>query len=86
MPGDTVVSHMSVVSTAISVTVPAGTFNCYEYRTHLDVMNGLVLDHTDTHYYFAPGTGMVKRETILYASGARVIPVERWELVEVDKK
>jgi hypothetical protein len=84
---DTTIIYLSVVSTSTSVTVPAGTFQCMEYKTNIAVRGSVLLEAQEDHYYFAPGIGMVKSETVLVApGGSMTIPVRRWELVEYKVK
>lgn len=58
-----IVSAVSVISTATSVTVPHGTFQCYNYR----MIPSSTFQIDD---YFRPGLGWVKSEWRVYDASA----------------
>jgi len=50
-----------VKATGVTVTVPAGTFNCYEFELDLTIVNTSILARTLK--YISSSVGVVKRET-----------------------
>jgi hypothetical protein len=84
--GEMITYYLSVVSTSTSVTVPAGTFICHEYKSNYSMPNGVMLDNQEERYYYAPGKGMIKSEEVWFAPGGKIVMKGRWELVELDLK
>ncbi len=64
-----------VVSTNASVTVPGGTFSCYQYNTY---SSGTGLEQI---WYFSPNLGLVKTEDYSKTPGGRLYVDEQLELI-----
>lgn len=86
---DSALQYTTVLSTRRRVTVPAGTYLCYQYRTIMKVLAApFALDGVGNEYqlyydqYYAPGIGKVKGETFARTRTGRLYINLRWELVE----
>jgi hypothetical protein len=87
VPGEPYISFSTVVSTNRAITVPAGTFSCYEYTLSNKFLNdssGRVEVHS--HSYYAPGVGHVKFEVLSQGPNNTMRVARHWELVEYTLK
>ena len=66
---------MVVASANASVTVPAGTFQCYQYNTY---SSGTGLEQI---WYFSPNRGLVKTEDYAKTPGGTLYVDEQLELI-----
>ena len=57
--------YLHVKSINISITVPAGTFNCYAYESYIPIAGATEID------YLCPGVGMIKIENYQSAPNSR---------------
>jgi hypothetical protein len=67
----------TVVATDLKITTAAGDFFCYKYVQKIGPME------MTTHYYFAPGVGLIKME-IMDQSGKSVMAENR--LIEIKRE
>jgi hypothetical protein len=65
--------RLRVMSTGITVTVPKGTYNCYQYR--LSQANGSQYD-----YYFLEGVGFVRIDVFEQTLGGRTYIMSQYAL------
>ena len=69
-------SSKKIMSTNISITVPKGTYSCYQYQTTSSVISTLV-----TNEYYSPGVGYVQFEGADIGTDGKVYRSTLYELV-----
>jgi len=68
-------SSKKIMSTNISITVPKGTYSCYQYQTTSSVISTLV-----TNEYYSPGVGYIQLEGADIGTDGKVYRSTLYEL------
>jgi hypothetical protein len=76
---DSTTLQVSVEQTSTSVTVPQGTYACYEYKT-------LYNSEPQEDDYFYPGVGFIADDYYSYTNSGRMYKKAHRELVSVTLK
>jgi len=77
----------TVVSTAASLTVPAGNFSCYQYRENLvRRKDGVITSSPLSGVYYAPGIGLIQYEYDMIEGGYPRVKSHHalWQLVRAE--
>ena len=64
-----------VVSTGASITVPAGTFTCYQYRSPYP-------NNWQWNYYYTPGVGLILSSGVRRSQGGSILQTSRMTLLQ----
>ena len=83
MEPDTIVGNWEIIAKDQQITVPAGTFRCWEYQSdHKSIQTKKV--HFRTITWFAPGHGIIKSENYYHTEDGRLFLIYREELLSED--
>jgi len=82
---DTIVGNWEILAKDQKITVPAGTFNCIEYRSdHKSLLTGKV--HFRFLAWWSPGYGMIRNENYYHKEDETLLLIYREELLHEELK